>query len=97
MFQNEKNSGYFLDIGVTTQWESRESNGGPTFLHPATAILEINVFISKPPLLPVEKEDGILSLVEVCQPNPLQDGVVDIKVTLPIRRLCNSVQLVTFC
>jgi hypothetical protein len=46
--------------------------------------------------LPVEEEDGIFSLVKVCQPHPLQDGVVDIEVTLPIRRLCNSVQLVTF-
>ncbi len=46
--------------------------------------------------MPVEKEDGILSLVEVCQSHPLQDGVVDIEVTLSIRRLFNGVQLVTF-
>ena len=39
-------------------------------------------------LLPVEEEDGVLWLVEVGQLHPLQDGVVDFKVTLPIRCLC---------
>jgi hypothetical protein len=35
-------------------------------------------------LVPVEEYDGVLGLVELCQLHPLQDGVVDVEIALPI-------------
>jgi hypothetical protein len=48
-------------------------------------------------LIPVEEYDGVLSLVELGQLHPLQDGVVDVKVALSICCLIKKRLLVFFC
>ena len=39
------------------------------------------------PRFPVEEDDGVLGLVELSELDPLQDGVVDSKVALPVSGL----------